>query len=66
MNNEELLRFDEEARRLGYKSVRQIYNRVDAGDLHPVYIHAKRRRGMRIRASELEAFIAGRPERDSV
>jgi len=61
VQGDELLPLSKAARRLGY-SVRKVYYMVDARELHAVYIDAKRRRGMRIRASEIDAFIAGRPE----
>jgi len=61
MRGDELLPLPMAARRLGY-SVRKVYYMVEEGELHAVYVDAKRRRGMRIRASELDAFIAGRPE----
>jgi len=61
MRGDELLSMTMAARRLGL-SVRKVYYMVDAGELHAVYIDAKKRRGMRIRLSELDAFIAGRPE----
>jgi len=61
LKGDELLTLTKVARRLGC-SVRKVYYMVDARELHAVYMDARRRRGMRIRGSELDAFIAGRPE----